>query len=170
MRKNLSTNIKRNVDGAILLIMNSLWFRLATNVFRCSVHSCDSSIFTPSSLVCSVRLIDDSPTVISVSGTSLFFSLSNRNSVFDFILPTSISDGYSNCPLPKILDIRCSMHRPQSITSNIIISTWKRCNCIGLWINMHYYILIVFERQVHCYRKGISQFCMKQLQCCWSFL
>ena len=41
--------------------------------------------------------------------------------LFTIILPTSISDEYSNRPLPNIRDVRCSMHGPRSITSNIIV-------------------------------------------------
>ena len=39
-------------------------------------------------------------------------------------LTSPISDHYSNHPLSNIRDARCSMHRPQSLTSNIIINSF----------------------------------------------
>ena len=47
--------------------------------------------------------------------------LSNREWPLQDYLSTSISDDYSNHPLFNIQDGQCSMYRPRSIISNIIL-------------------------------------------------
>ena len=41
--------------------------------------------------------------------------------LFTITLTSPISDDYSNRTLPSIRELRCSMHRPRSLTSDIIV-------------------------------------------------